>query len=165
MVLCLRAVIFFLLCVGIGMVDKYGVFSIGLGSVVSNFFDICFEINEYNSSIAVMLIVCSVISFIYKFHYKGGYKDASVSLIKLMVFFVVIMFMLVGTSNFFSSLVFWEYLGIVRFLLVAFYDTSSSIRSGIVTMVSSRFGDVAFFFLLSFVYTGIWGGVVLYMLY
>lgn len=49
------------------------------------------------------------------------------------------------SGKFITTLVFWEYLGLVRFVLILYYRVWESYRGGVVTLVSSRFGDVALF--------------------
>lgn len=58
--------------------------------------------------------------------------------------------LLVFSGNFVVTMVGWDGLGLVSFLLVIFYSNSSSLESGLVTVFSNRVGDV--FFLLSFMF-------------
>jgi len=62
--------------------------------------------------------------------------------------FVVSIFFLVFSGNFFMTMVGWDGLGLVSFCLVIFYNNSSSLDSGLITVFSNRVGDV--FFILSF---------------
>nr|AYH51372.1 NADH dehydrogenase subunit 5 [Cardiocephaloides medioconiger] len=91
-----------------------------------------------------MLLICSLLAFIYCFHYY--YDSADVfSLFYLMVWFVVVMMLLVLSGSLVFTLVMWEYLGFVSFLLILFYSNSSSVRASLITLLASRFGDVGLF--------------------
>nr|YP_001382132.1 NADH dehydrogenase subunit 5 [Trichobilharzia regenti]ABG91506.1 NADH dehydrogenase subunit 5 [Trichobilharzia regenti]BAV82965.1 NADH dehydrogenase subunit 5 [Trichobilharzia regenti] len=152
---CFLLLIFAWLCV-LGNFSSGGCsFSLWGGCILSSYFNFDFGYYDSIAYLVLMLLTCSTISLLFNYHYFGGYNINSVSLAILLCVFIFIMFTLVMTNSLFSSLVFWEYLGLVSFLLVAFYDTGSSLRGSIITLVSSRFGDVAFFLLLSFVF---WGG-------
>nr|AYH51402.1 NADH dehydrogenase subunit 5 [Hysteromorpha triloba] len=101
----------------------------------------------------IMLVVCSLLAFIYCFHYYYGSLDAF-SLLYLMVWFVLVMLILIVTSSPIFTLVMWEYLGFVSFLLILFYSNSSSVRASLITLFSSRFGDVGLFVVLVYLYCG-----------
>lgn len=97
--------------------------------------------------ILLMLLICFTYVYRYTDHYFNG-EVAGVELKKLICLFVGVMASLVCTGDFLLTLVFWEYLGVVRFFLILFYDRYLSLRSSIVTLVSSRFGDVCLFILI-----------------
>nr|AKP94291.1 NADH dehydrogenase subunit 5 [Diplostomum spathaceum] len=97
-----------------------------------------------------MLIICSLLAFIYCFHYYYGAADAKF-LFYLMVWFVLVMFILILSNSLIFTLVMWEYLGFVSFLLILFYSNSSSVRASLITLFSSRFGDVGLFIVLVYV--------------
>nr|AKP94298.1 NADH dehydrogenase subunit 5 [Diplostomum pseudospathaceum] len=102
-----------------------------------------------------MLIICSLFAFIYCFHYYYGSADAKF-LFYLMVWFVLVMFILILSNSLIFTLVMWEYLGFVSFLLILFYSNSSSVRASLITLFSSRFGDVGLFVVLVYtIYNGI----------
>lgn len=62
-----------------------------------------------------------------------------------MLVFLKVMVLLVFSGRLMTCLVFWEYLGFVRFLLILYYSKLSGLRAAVVTLVSSRFGDVGLF--------------------
>ena len=96
-----------------------------------------------------MLFIC----FFYVLYYTGHYFNGEIvgkELKKIICLFVGVMFSLVCTGDFLSTLILWEYLGVVRFFLILFYRNYLSLRSSIITLVSSRFGDVCLFFLVAF---------------
>nr|AYH51424.1 NADH dehydrogenase subunit 5 [Tylodelphys immer] len=102
---------------------------------------------------AVMLFTCSLLAFIYCFHYYYGVLEAKF-LFYLMVWFVGVMLVLIMTGSLVFTLVMWEYLGFVSFLLILFYSNSSGVRASLVTLFSSRFGDVGLFVVLVYIMSG-----------
>nr|YP_008994165.1 NADH dehydrogenase subunit 5 [Metagonimus yokogawai]AGN12767.1 NADH dehydrogenase subunit 5 [Metagonimus yokogawai] len=97
-----------------------------------------------------MLFFCGSVALFYCFHYMGGSGD-SCSLFCLMVWFLLVMCGLVVSGSVIISLVLWEYLGLVSFLLILFYSNSSSLRAALITLFASRFGDAALFLLVMWV--------------
>lgn len=95
-----------------------------------------------------MLLNCFFFLFFYTSHYFRGSEDG-LFLNRLVFLFVSVMGTLMFSSGYFTTLVFWEYLGVVRFFLILFYSKYLSIRAGLITMVSSRFGDVCLFFIVA----------------
>ena len=90
-------------------------------------------------------------------NYSKHYFDSDVIYIdlnKIICGFVAIMFSLILTGNFLSTLIFWEYLGVISFFLILFYGRYLSLRSSVITLVSSRFGDVGLFILIMMVCSG-----------
>lgn len=107
-----------------------------------------FDFDKVTFGIVVMLFICFVYVLFYKDHYFGGDIGVSGLLIKIITLFVRVMGVLVCTGDFLRTLIFWEYLGVVRFFLILFYDNYLRLRSSIITLVSSRFGDVCIFLLI-----------------
>lgn len=94
-----------------------------------------------------MLVIC----FLYVYYYTGHYfGDVFIrrKLKRIICLFVGVMGMLVCTGDFLLTLIFWEYLGVVRFFLILFYSNYLRLRASVVTLVSSRFGDVCLFMLI-----------------
>nr|UFQ89036.1 NADH dehydrogenase subunit 5 [Scalithrium magniphalum] len=107
--------------------------------------------------ILLMLSICFGYALFYTGHYFGG-DSAGVELNKIICLFVAVMASLVFTGDFLSTLVFWEYLGVVSFFLILFYSNYLSLRSSVVTLVSSRFGDVCLFLIIAVsAYSGYYG--------
>lgn len=104
-----------------------------------------FDKTSFN--ILLMLVICFTYVYFYTGHYFGGRVEGK-ELKKIICLFVGVMALLVCTSDFLSTLVFWEYLGVVRFFLILFYRNYLRLRSSVVTLVSSRFGDVCLFLLI-----------------
>nr|UJH93381.1 NADH dehydrogenase subunit 5 [Neoheterobothrium hirame] len=95
-----------------------------------------------------MLLICGSLSLNYSLHYLGSNGYGSNLLFFNMFVFLVTMIFLTLTSNLLTSLVFWEYLGIVSFLLILFYQNEVGLRAALVTLITSRVGDI-FLFLLT----------------
>lgn len=101
------------------------------------------------SMVAVgMLLICGCASLLFCWHYFSNDLTEGAVLWCLMVAFIGVMGVLVFSSSLLLSLVFWEYLGFVRFLLILFYSNSLRFRGAFVTLASSRFGDVGLFLIL-----------------
>nr|UFQ88304.1 NADH dehydrogenase subunit 5 [Spongiobothrium variabile] len=111
------------------------------------------NIDGVTLSILLMLGLCFGYAYFYTGHYFGG-GSVGVSLNKIISLFVGVMATLIFTGDFLSTLVFWEYLGVVSFFLILFYSNYLSLRSSVITLVSSRFGDVCLFLVIAiFFYT------------
>nr|YP_001218767.1 NADH dehydrogenase subunit 5 [Echinococcus vogeli]BAF56521.1 NADH dehydrogenase subunit 5 [Echinococcus vogeli] len=111
--------------------------------------------------VMLMLLIC----FFYVYHYTGHYFGGgyvSSMLLEIIVLFVSVMGVLVCTGDYLCTLIFWEYLGVVSFFLILFYDNFLSLRSSIITLVSSRFGDVCLFLLIGLNYY-MYGGNFLWL--
>lgn len=89
----------------------------------------------------------SGVVFVYRTFYMAGTVDFR-RFYLLVLLFVLSMFILVFSGNFFLTMLGWDGLGLVSFCLVIFYSNSASLESGLVTVLSNRIGDV--FFLCSF---------------
>nr|ANW83203.1 NADH dehydrogenase subunit 5 [Testudotaenia sp. WL-2016] len=101
-------------------------------------------------TIFVILMLC--ICFGYAYFYTGHYFSYDLSgkqLNIIICLFVAVMASLVFTGDFLTTLIFWEYLGVVSFFLILFYMNYLSLRASVVTLVSSRFGDVCLFLLIA----------------
>nr|YP_010954518.1 NADH dehydrogenase subunit 5 [Sphyranura euryceae]WMV02081.1 NADH dehydrogenase subunit 5 [Sphyranura euryceae] len=104
-----------------------------------------FGVNWFWPGMLIMLLFCGVLSLMYCDHYMGS----RCGLWFLMFIFLFIMSLLVSSYGLLSSLIFWEYLGIVSYLLILYYSNSVSLRAAWITMVLSRIGDIGFFFIAS----------------
>nr|AFD18208.1 NADH dehydrogenase subunit 5 [Diplorchis hangzhouensis] len=89
-----------------------------------------------------MLIVCGVMSLCFCGHYFGRVEP----IWNIILGFAIVMGLLMFSGNLLFSLVMWEYLGIVSFVLILYYRNFVSLQAPVVTMVVSRLGDVCFFF-------------------
>nr|YP_009327970.1 NADH dehydrogenase subunit 5 [Cladotaenia vulturi]APC62890.1 NADH dehydrogenase subunit 5 [Cladotaenia vulturi] len=99
-------------------------------------------------SILLMLLLCFCYAHFYTIHYFESSLEGN-NLNLLINIFVLIMAILVCTGDYLFTLIFWEYLGVISFFLILFYSNYLSLRSSIITLVSSRFGDICIFLLIS----------------
>nr|QXU59584.1 NADH dehydrogenase subunit 5 [Schistocephalus pungitii] len=105
--------------------------------------------------ILLMLGVCFLYVSSYIHHYFGG-SLTGFDLSKIVIVFVSVMGVLVTTGDFLTTLIFWEYLGVVSYFLILFYLSYLSLRASVITLVSSRFGDVCLFFVIAL---SVWYGI------
>nr|BAV81466.1 NADH dehydrogenase subunit 5 [Schistosoma mattheei] len=120
-------------------------------------------VDSYSSKLILMLLGCSLMCFSYVFHYMVGEWIVKVKLVLIMISFSGVMLFLVLSGNFVTSLLFWEYLGLVSFILILYYGVWESYRGGVITLVSSRFGDVGLFLVVCY-YMSMGGGMSTIML-
>nr|UFQ88988.1 NADH dehydrogenase subunit 5 [Rhinebothrium sp. MZUSP 8032] len=140
--------VFILLCAALVCFDTSLIFqfnNIILSGITWNPF-LCLDL--VTISILLMLSICFGYAFFYTGHYFGG-DFAGIQLNYIICLFVAVMASLVLTGDFLTTLVFWEYLGVVSFFLILFYSNYLSLRSSVVTLVSSRFGDVCLFLVIA----------------
>nr|YP_009745473.1 NADH dehydrogenase subunit 5 [Tetraonchus monenteron]QIH29919.1 NADH dehydrogenase subunit 5 [Tetraonchus monenteron] len=116
-----------------------------------NFFNhIIFSLNTISSGCLTMLLTCGILALIYSLHYFHGNNNSLNSLISL---FILVMVLLILSHTFITSLIFWEFLGFTSYLLILFYSIYDSSRAANITLFSSRFGDVGFFFVVALLYS------------
>lgn len=129
-----------------------------------NFFGIIDSITIF---ILLMLIICFYYASKYTHHYFSG-DVAGFDLNKMILLFVSVMASLVITGDFLTTLLFWEYLGAVRYFLILFYLSYLSLRASIITLVSSRFGDVCLFFVIALStlskFSSFWWGLLFFFI-
>nr|YP_010853280.1 NADH dehydrogenase subunit 5 [Metorchis bilis]WGM81699.1 NADH dehydrogenase subunit 5 [Metorchis bilis] len=130
-----------------GVYDAWN-WSVSIVGVMFRDFSFDFLLDNVSWGFLYMLLLCGSISLWYCLHYYSCGKDDLKGLHYLMVGFLEVMFILVLTNSFLPSLIFWEFLGFVSFLLVLYYANLRSMRASLVVLVASRFGDVSLFFLV-----------------
>nr|YP_009428339.1 NADH dehydrogenase subunit 5 [Diphyllobothrium stemmacephalum]BBA26473.1 NADH dehydrogenase subunit 5 [Diphyllobothrium stemmacephalum] len=117
--------------------------------------------------ILLMLGTCFYYVYNYTHHYFGG-GLAGFDLNKIIVLFVSVMASLVVTGDFLTTLIFWEYLGVVSYFLIIFYLSYLSLRASVITLVSSRFGDVCLFFAIALAvfssFSGVWWSLLFFFI-
>nr|YP_009229565.1 NADH dehydrogenase subunit 5 [Rodentolepis nana]ALT58512.1 NADH dehydrogenase subunit 5 [Rodentolepis nana]BAV82526.1 NADH dehydrogenase subunit 5 [Rodentolepis nana]BBB87196.1 NADH dehydrogenase subunit 5 [Rodentolepis nana] len=116
-------------------------------SFSGNYFNLGANIDFVSIFAILMLLICFTYVLSYSKHYFDG-DNIYIDLNKIICIFVGVMSSLILTGDFLSTLIFWEYLGVVSFFLILFYSSYLSLRSSIITLVSSRFGDVSLFMLI-----------------
>nr|UFQ89120.1 NADH dehydrogenase subunit 5 [Rhinebothrium fulbrighti] len=159
-------ILFILLLGGLVCFNCSFIASFNLLTLVGNSLETLLFFDLVTFSVLLMLGVC----FGYAYYYTGHYFSQSsegVELNKLICGFVGVMVTLVLTGDFFSTLVLWEYLGVVSFFLILFYGNYLSLRSSVITLTASRFGDVSLFFIIAisgyFYYPAIVPALFLYL--
>nr|UFQ88808.1 NADH dehydrogenase subunit 5 [Rhinebothroides sp. MZUSP 8017] len=117
-------------------------------TMLGNHWEIISVFDLISIGILLMLGICFGYAYFYTGHYFGG-DVMGIELNKIICTFVGVMATLVLTGDFLSTLVLWEYLGVVSFFLILFYSNYLSLRSSVITLVASRFGDVCMFIIIS----------------
>jgi len=56
--------------------------------------------------------------------------------------FVLSIWILVFSGNFYSLLIGWDGLGVTSFLLVIYFQNKNSTNAGLITLLTNRVGDV-----------------------
>ena len=116
-------------------------------------------INSYSISFPILLdstslIFTSLVAFItanvliFGFEYIRG-EDRLIRFWLLLVGFVVSIFLVIFTPNFFTIIIGWDGLGITRFLLIIHYQDQISLWGGILTVFLNRLGDVILILVVS----------------
>nr|UFQ88616.1 NADH dehydrogenase subunit 5 [Anthocephalum sp. LRP 10375] len=136
-----------LLCAGFVCFSGSSVMSLFILTLNGSHWDPYLCMDLVTSLILLMLSICFGYALFYTGHYFGG-DQAGIELNKVICLFVAVMGTLVLTGDYLSTLVLWEYLGVVSFFLILFYSNYLSLRSSVVTLVSSRFGDVCLFLII-----------------
>ena len=99
-----------------------------------------------------MSLISSVV-FIYRRFYINSFLDDTIDnnrFFYLLFLFVVSMFFLIFSYSWVLIILGWDGLGVVSFLLVIYYNNSSRLDSGLITIFTNRLGDC--FFILSFIF-------------
>nr|YP_009829426.1 NADH dehydrogenase subunit 5 [Enterogyrus malmbergi]QJD07088.1 NADH dehydrogenase subunit 5 [Enterogyrus malmbergi] len=104
------------------------------------------KVNEEVFLCLVMLVFCGIISIMFSNHY---FYWSTNKLNQMILLFLAVMAGLMLTNSYLLTLVFWEYLGFVSYLLILYYSTYDTVYAANVTLVSSRFGDVGLFLICS----------------
>nr|BAU70017.1 NADH dehydrogenase subunit 5 [Hydatigera sp. HCFr] len=143
---CFGVVLFVLVIFGLLLNYSY-IIKFNLLSLSSWNWLVNFIFDKVTICVLMMLIICFLYAYFYTSHYFCN-DPISLDLLQIIVLFVVVMGILVCTGDFLTTLIFWEYLGVVSFFLILFYDNYLSLRSSAITLVSSRFGDVCIFLLI-----------------
>lgn len=89
--------------------------------------------------ITVILLISSVI-MVYSYFYMSPYLKSVYFLWTTFLFIVSILFV-VTMSRLFYVILGWDGLGVVSFFLIVYYQNSSSILSGLFTLLINRMGD------------------------
>lgn len=102
----------------------------------------------------IFLITVTLISirvFNFRFRYINSTIDFSRFHILLLIF-VIRIFVLILRNNIFIILVGWDGLGVTSYLLVIYYGNNKACNSGIITVITNRFGDIMIFLSLGLLF-------------
>lgn len=95
---------------------------------------------EHSISFIVLVILISITVFYWsRFYIRGSYRPTFFFLILLR--FVVSMLVLVISRRFLTVFLGWEGLGITSFILIIYYQSWSSSKGGMLTLLTNRIGD------------------------
>nr|YP_001648735.1 NADH dehydrogenase subunit 5 [Antrokoreana gracilipes]ABC55887.1 NADH dehydrogenase subunit 5 [Antrokoreana gracilipes] len=87
----------------------------------------------------VLVITSSVL------YYSNAYMEGDENMVRfiyLVLLFVVSMLMVIISPNFIKMLLGWDWLGLVSYCLVIYYQNSKSFNAGMITVLSNRVGGV-----------------------
>nr|YP_009572236.1 NADH dehydrogenase subunit 5 [Gyrodactylus gurleyi]AMZ79749.1 NADH dehydrogenase subunit 5 [Gyrodactylus gurleyi] len=105
-----------------------------------------FALDLLSVSCLSMLLICFIIAGVFYWHYFSWHSDYLIINIQVFVFSMVF---LILTGSSINSFVGWEILGISSFFLILYYGIYCSSRAAMVTLISSRLGDVGFFIFIA----------------
>jgi len=97
-----------------------------------------------------VVLISGVVIFYRKIYLRGDLFF--VRFLNLVNLFVLSMGLLVFRPNMISVMLGWDGLGVISFLLVIYYQNSFSLKSGLVTIFTNRFGDVFIIFSLVLIF-------------
>nr|QTJ63464.1 NADH dehydrogenase subunit 5 [Sycophaga agraensis] len=107
-----------------------------------------------------VMFISSMIMF-YSTEYMAHDKNIK-RFFYLMILFIMSMMLMILSPNLISILLGWDGLGLVSYCLVIYYQSFSSFKSGMITVLSNRIGDICLIMSLSIMlYLGSWN----YMFY
>lgn len=147
----------------------FGVYFMGGSSFVLEFcspfflssdlsFSFCFDYVSLFFFSSVSLI--SSVVFLYRKFYMSDVlypkNFINVRFFYLLFLFVISMIFLVFSGSWVVVMLGWDGLGLVSFLLVIFYNNSSRLDSGLITVFTNRVGDCFFIFRFIFIFYRGW---------
>nr|WGU50333.1 NADH dehydrogenase subunit 5 [Laemobothrion sp.] len=109
---------------------------------VSNLVEYKFVFDWMSLAFVITVSVIALGVFYFSKKYMEGVVPMS-RFEKILLLFVLSMYVLIGSKNLILSLVGWDGLGLASVLLVMFYYSKSSLSAGVLTLTSNRLGDSA----------------------
>ncbi len=107
-----------------------------------------FDLYSTTFAILVCMIACMVIVF--SGYYMGNYTT-SLWFITFLSAFVASMLLLILMGDIMFLMLGWDGLGLVSFILILFYETSTCTYSALITLITNRLGDRIFLLLISLI--------------
>ena len=121
-----------------------------MGSFSGGEFNMIFLVDHYSLVFFSFVLLISFSVLIYRFYYISG--DVNLErFCYIVLFFIISIGILILSPSFIGVMLGWDGLGVTSFLLVIYYNNVSSLRSGLITIYTNRFGDVCI--LMSFFIT------------
>ena len=111
---------------------------------------VSFSFDMFSSWFRFIVSFISFVIMLYSFFYMSPYSKPTY-FIWLTVFFVLSILIVINISNFFFLILGWDGLGLVSFFLIVYYQNSSSISSGLFTVLINRVGDCFFIISISLI--------------
>ena len=96
-----------------------------------------------SSWFCTVVLFISIVIFFYSYFYMSPYSK-SPYFIWLTFLFVASIVLVISMSNLFFVMLGWDGLGLISFFLIVYYQNSSSIFSGLNTVLINRIGDCFF---------------------
>lgn len=144
----------FFFFLGIFLID-YISFVVDFISPFSSFVD--FSISFYFDYVSffffsVVSLISSMVFLYSKFYIRetNNFNSDNSRFFFLLFLFVVSIFFLVFSGSWVVVILGWDGLGLSSFLLVVYYNNSSRLDSGLITVFTNRVGDC--FFIVSFIF-------------
>nr|YP_009710892.1 NADH dehydrogenase subunit 5 [Ptilonyssus chloris]QGA47495.1 NADH dehydrogenase subunit 5 [Ptilonyssus chloris] len=89
-----------------------------------------------------MMVVYLISSCVIYYSYEYMKLDYNYMFLYMMMLFVFSMSLMVLGCNMLMLMLGWDGLGIISYLLIIYYNNNSSMKSGMITFLSNRLGDV-----------------------
>nr|YP_010849274.1 NADH dehydrogenase subunit 5 [Krisna expansiva]WGG89414.1 NADH dehydrogenase subunit 5 [Krisna expansiva] len=111
-----------------------------------------FYLNSLNLSYIILLdwmslifisLVMLISSFVilYSFYYMGSFTYSYLRFFYILLIFIFSMMLMIISPSMLSIMLGWDGLGLVSYCLVIYYNSNSSLLSGMLTCLTNRLGD------------------------
>lgn len=131
--------------------DQYIIISISL--VNSSHYSL--DLSIYVDIVALIFLITVTLISIRVFNFRFRYINSTIDFSRfhiLLLIFVIRIFVLILRNNIFIILVGWDGLGVTSYLLVIYYGNNKACNSGIITVITNRFGDIMIFLSLGLLF-------------
>nr|YP_008999744.1 NADH dehydrogenase subunit 5 [Dermacentor nitens]AGH19701.1 NADH dehydrogenase subunit 5 [Dermacentor nitens] len=118
-------------------------------SILNLDYKLYFVIDWMSTFFSCVVLFISSMVLLYSHSYMMSEKQKN-SFCWMVLSFVLSMILLIMMPNAFMLILGWDGLGLVSYLLVIFYQSTNSYNSGMMTIISNRFGDVMMIMMVIF---------------
>nr|UKT60509.1 NADH dehydrogenase subunit 5 [Dermacentor variabilis] len=118
-------------------------------SILNLDYKLYFIMDWMSSLFSCVVLFISSMVLLYSHSYMMSEKN-KISFCWMVLAFVLSMILLIMMPNAFMLILGWDGLGLVSYLLVIFYQSTNSYNSGMMTIISNRFGDVMMIMMVIF---------------